>query len=107
MIATVVYTTDFEPINVLELNTDILDTLENEGRCILKTPEGKECRLLYAAVPFPTIEGPVVKKILVTLDDETALMLQPGWLAGQRAAINFAIKTVRRLKNELTKYLGK
>ncbi len=107
VIPTVVYTTDFEPVTVLSLRQDIIDTLTKQRKCILKTPEGMECRLMAASVVVPTHDGFSPRDIIVTLDEVEALALQPGWLSGQRSAVNLAISTIRKLKTELLKYLPK
>lgn len=117
----VLYTTDFEPITVVDLPMWMLDHLERYGgvqvaikrpvtadfieRVAVGTVEGPECVTIRQA-RLRWADG-TVKTILVTEDEELALTLKPEWLPGQRlqvqnmeAAISFLGKA---LKKELKK----
>jgi len=117
----ILYTTDFEPITVIDLPMWMLDHLERYGgvKVAIKRPVTPD---FIERVAVGTIEGPecvtikqaklrwyddTIKTILVTDDDVLALTLKPEWLPGQRlqvqnyeAAINFLGKA---LKKELKK----
>jgi len=117
----ILYTTDFEPITVVDLPMWMLDHLERYGgvKVAIKRPITAD---FVEKVAVGTVEGPEcvtirqarlrwadgsVKTILVTEDDVLALTLKPEWLPGQRlqiqnmeAAIGFLGKA---LKQELRK----
>ena len=117
----ILYTTDFEPITVVDLPMWMLEHVERYGGCkvAIKRPVTAD---FIERVAVGTIEGPecvtiqqanlrwhdgTIKPILVTKDEELALTLKPEWLPGQRlqvqnmeAAINFLGKA---LKQELRK----
>ena len=117
----ILYTTDFEPITVVDLPMWMLDHLDRYGGCkvAIKRPITQD---FVEKVAVGTVEGPecvtirqaklkwsegTTKTILVTEDDVLALTLKPEWLPGQRlqvqnygAAIDFL---GRALKKELKK----
>jgi hypothetical protein len=117
----ILYTTDFEPITVVDLPMWMLDHLDRYGGCkvAIKRPITQD---FVEKVAVGTVEGPecvtirqarlkwndgTTKTILVTEDDVLALTLKPEWLPGQRlqvqnygAAIDFLGKA---LKKELKK----
>jgi hypothetical protein len=117
----ILYTTDFEPITVVDLPMWMLEHVERYGGCkvAIKRPVTAD---FIERVAVGTVEGPEcvtirqarlrwadgsVKTILVTEDDVLALTLKPEWLPGQRlqvqnmeAAIDFLGKA---LKKELKK----
>jgi len=102
----VVYSRELEPITVLDLKMEVMDSLREHHKCILKTPEGIECRLFAIFLPWVSEEGtPSHIMMVLTIDDEQALQLNPGWLPGQRSAVNMAVRGIRRLKAELMKYM--
>jgi hypothetical protein len=113
----ILYSTDFEPITVVDLPMWMLEHVEKYGgvKVAVKRPVTKE---LIEKVAVGTVEGPEcvtiqqarlkwhdgsVKTILVTKDEELALTLKPEWLPGQRlqvqnmeAAINFLGKALKQ-----------
>jgi hypothetical protein len=117
----ILYTTDFEPITVVDLPMWMLEHLDRYGGCkvAIKRPITQD---FVEKVAVGTVEGPecvtirqaklkwsdgTTKTILVTEDDVLALTLKPEWLPGQRlqvqnygAAIDFL---GRALKKELKK----
>lgn len=117
----ILYSTDFEPITVVDLPMWMLEHVEKYGGCkvAIKRPVTAD---FIEKVAVGTVEGPecvtirqarsrwadgTIKTILVTEDDVLALTLKPEWLPGQRlqvqnmeAAINFLGKA---LKQELRK----
>lgn len=119
----VLYTDDFEPITVLDLPQWLLDQMEKQGavRVAVLKPLSAEWKL-NSAIPVGSVEGPQtvtiyceklrwkdgsVKSILITHDEELALMLKPEWLPGQRATINSYHRTVRMLTENLIKAMRK
>jgi hypothetical protein len=113
----ILYTTDFEPITVVDLPMWMLEHVERYGGCkvAIKRPvttdfiekvavgtvEGPECVTIRQA-RLRWVDG-TVKTILVTEDDVLALTLKPEWLPGQRlqvqnyeAAIDFLGKALKR-----------
>lgn len=102
----VIYSRELEPITVLDLNMEVMDTLKEQHKCILRTPNGIDCRIYAIFLPWVSEEGELSNIMMVlTIDEEEALQLNPGWLPGQRSAVNMAIKGIRRLKAELMKYI--
>lgn len=113
----ILYTTDFEPITVVDLPMWMLEHVERYGGCkvAIKRPVTTD---FIEKVAVGTVEGPecvtirqarlrwadgTVKTILVTEDDVLALTLKPEWLPGQRlqvqnyeAAIDFLSKALKR-----------
>lgn len=115
----VLYTTDLEPITILELPLWLMEQLEKQGAvriAVLKPPrlvDGGE------AVTFDMPETVTVycerlrwrdnttKLILITPDDELALTLKPEWLPGQRAAVQSYQRAIRHLTEQLIKAMRK
>lgn len=116
----VLYTNDFEPITVLDLPLWLLEQMEKVGYVRVAVQE--PLPLKFAEASDPVIYTPKVvhirceklrwrdgttKPILVTPDEELALMLKPEWLPGQRATYNGMKKAIRSLTNELVKAMRK
>ena len=115
----VLYTTDMEPITILELPLWLLEQLEKQGAvriAVLKPPRINEDG---ESTTFDMPETVTVyaerlrwrdgttKIILVTPDDELALTLRPEWLPGQRAAVQSYRGYIRHLTNQLIKVMRK
>jgi hypothetical protein len=115
----VLYTTDLEPITILELPLWLMEQLEKQGAiriAVLKPP-----RLVHSgeAITFDMPETVTVyaerlrwkdnttKLILVTPDEELALSLKPDWLPGQRAQVQSYQKAIRHLTDQLIKAMRK
>ncbi|NBW16055.1 MAG: hypothetical protein EBR82_49540 [Caulobacteraceae bacterium] len=98
---TVLYTTDFEPITVVDLPMWMLEHIEKYGACkvAVKRPVTAD---FIEKVAVGTVEGPEcvtiqqarlkwhdgsIKTILITKDEVLALSLKPEWLPGQRLQI--------------------
>ena len=115
----VLYTVDFEPITVLDLPFWLIEQMERQGsiRIALQEPP----RHTDDSTPVVDISGKTVtiscyrlrwrdgttKTVLVTPDEELALMLKPEWLAGQRGQINTYKTTIFQLTESLYKALHK
>jgi len=118
----VLYTTDMEPITILDLPVWLLERLEKEGAikiAVLKPPEWTE---LNSQTPIDRIGGVdtvtvycerlrwrdnSTKFILITPDEELALVLKPEWLPGQLASIQGYQKAIQHLTEQLIKAMRK
>jgi len=100
----VIYTKDFEPINVIDLPLSLLDDMERKGGVKLAIPalnnDGSivTCTLLLKNLRW--MDG-TTKPILITLDEEVALVLKPNWLPGQRATVNSYEECIQTLIKRL------
>lgn len=118
----VLYTNDFEPITVLDLPVWLLEQMEKVGYVRVAVQEPLTNVLAKAPEDLSQFLQPKVvticceklrwrdgtlKPILITPDEELALMLKPEWLPGQRAAVNSYKNTVRFLTDQLVKVMRK
>lgn len=118
----VLYTNDFEPITVLDLPVWLLEQMEKVGyvrvavqepltNVLAKAPEDLSQFLQPKVVTIRCEKlrwrDGTLKPILITPDEELALMLKPEWLPGQRAAVNSYKNTVRFLTDQLVKVMRK
>lgn len=118
----VLYTNDFEPITVLDLPIWLLEQMERVGYVRVAVQEPLKDVLVNGPPADPITWQPKIvnirceklrwkdgtsKPILITPDEELALMLKPEWLPGQRAAINSYKGTIRFLTDQLVKAMRK
>lgn len=115
----VLYTTDLEPITILDLPVWLLEQLEKQGAVRIAVMKPPFMVSETEAVNFNLPETVTifceklrwrdnsVKTILVTPQDELALTLRPEWLPGQRAAIQNYQSTIRFLTDRLIKAMRK
>lgn len=106
----IIYSTDFEPITVVDLPQSVLDSIEKKGGVTLSLgPTHDElgeplkppmCTIHCAAIKWP--DG-THKTILLTKNEEVALMLKPDWLPGQRGTYNLYYNHIKELTNRLIK----
>jgi hypothetical protein len=104
----VIYTTDFEPITVVDLPKTVLDRIEQNGGIRLalgpeKDDEGNPanppiCTVVMCKIHWFNNEE---KPILVTKDEENALLLKPEWLPGQRGVYNLLYNHIKNLTKQL------
>lgn len=101
---TVIYSTDIEPITVLDLPLALLEKAAVEGQAKLlirgnNTKYGNQvCILKHTRLL--TIEGEFVS--VLTTEDETAAMLaKPTWLPGQQGQVRFYIERIDSLKKQI------
>jgi len=101
----VVYTTDFEPITVIDLPRQVLDKIEQTGGIKLALGSGEtdiadmpKCTLIMCKIRWYNGEE---KVILVTKDEELALQLKPDWLPGQRGIYNLLYNQIKTLTKRL------
>lgn len=110
----VLYTTDFEPITILDLPTWLLDQMERNGgaRIAVSLPpellDDEEVDLEKYKLETVLIlceklrwRDDTTKTILVTPHEELALSLRPYWLPGQRQAVNHYKTVIRQLHEQL------
>lgn len=103
----IVYTTDFEPITMIELPVKLLEEAKQHKTLALKlkNPETPDeqlgiVRLVYLEMPW--IDN-TLKPILVTHDEVLALKLKPTWLVGQRVVIRAYERMLKLLTDKLKK----
>lgn len=109
----VLYTKDFEPITVIDLPLWLMEQMEKQGGVRLAVQEPlnpttlndpsmfvppKTCTLFCKKMRW--FDGSV-KTIIITPDEELAMILKPDWLPGQRAVHNQYVDRVRWLTNKL------
>jgi hypothetical protein len=104
----IIYTTDFEPITVVDLPKSVLDKIERQGgaKLALGPPEDDEgkpanppiCTIVMCKLRWFNGEEKVV---LVTKDEESALLLKPEWLPGQRGVYNLLYNHIKKLTKQL------
>lgn len=106
----IIYTRDFEPITSIDLPLDIIEAAERDGAIGLalrnKVDPDKtltlpkiinvECRKII------WVDGST-KSVLLTEEEEDALMLKPEWLVGQRAVIKSYERTLKILTDKIKK----
>ena len=101
----VLYTTDFEPITVLDIPLHVLEHLEEHQRVRIpiledqtRGPRSIELELSH----IDWLDG-TKKPIIITPQLEVALELKPDWLTGQRAQVNQYNNYINELKRLLDK----
>jgi len=104
----VIYTTDFEPITVIDLPRTVLDKIEQTGGVRLALGSDKDesgntitpqmCTITLVKLRWFNGEE---KPILVTKDEELALLLKPDWLPGQRGLYNLLYNHIKNLTKQL------
>jgi hypothetical protein len=110
----VLYTTDFEPITILDLPVWLLDQIEKNGGARIAVslpPEMASTENIDLDKYKPDIvtifceklrwRDNTLKTILVTPHEELALTLRPTWLPGQRQAVNHYKDIIRQLHEQL------
>lgn len=115
----VLYTDDFEAITVLDLPLWLIEQMEKVGQVRVAVQEppvwadnSNKSDLIQVKTVIIRCEklrwrDGSLKPILITPDEELALMLRPEWLPGQRASINSLKGTIRFLTDELVKAMRK
>lgn len=97
----VVYSTDMEPITVLDIPLDILNKAATAGKVRVKI-SGKNsrfgekvCELEYKELYTPGNTG--VVGVLVTRQETDIMLAKPGWLPGQRGQVNYYLDRIKNL----------
>lgn len=104
---TVIYTPDLEPITVINLSREQLDSAEKNGgiKLVIKTGENdskyenKSCIIFCKRIKLD--EG-TEKTLYITHDEEIALVMKPDWLPGQVYTFNSQRKMIDKLINTIT-----
>ena len=107
----VIYTEDFEPITIIDLDLDLIDQIESKGGCKLVIPLKDEknnkpfsfCTIMCKKLTW--LDG-TIKPIYVAVEEDVALALKPNWLPGQRATINLYEIYIHKLTNRIKELLG-
>lgn len=101
---TIIYSTDFEPITAVDLPLYFIESAEKNGKAILvmKKSETENMSVLISCHKITWVDG-TTKSVLVTEDEEAALMMKPEWLVGQKALVNAYRRTLNILTNKLKK----
>lgn len=100
---TVLYSTDYEPITIIDLPLWLLEKLERDGGAKLAVQKPITLEQLVEPpdldeVPYDTLtlycdklrwRDGNLKTIVITPDEELALSLRPEWLPGQQQAVNW------------------
>jgi hypothetical protein len=115
----VLYTTDLEPITILDLPVWLLEQLEKQEAirvAVLRPPTwtDEKTPVKDSGVDTVTIyceklrwRDNRTKIILVTPDEELALTLRPDWLPGQLGTIQSYKSYIRHLTEQLVKAMRK
>ena len=114
----VLYTRDFEPITVVDLPMWLLETLEKRGSVRIAVleptmPENPDVtekpELSIVTVNLEKVRwvDGTKKSVLVTDNEELAMVLNPDWLPGQRYIIQSYETAIRQLKEALNDALRK
>lgn len=114
---TVLYTSDFEPITVVDLPLWLMDKMEKEGGARLAVPRPITVESLEDVSlnnpPYDVLtlyleklrwRDGYLRTIVVTPDEELALALRPEWLPGQQQAINWYTGNLRDALSHIFKY---
>lgn len=110
----VLYTTEFEPITILELPVWLLEQLEQMGAIRVAVAPTQEMLLENPDLMFKPQTVSIfcerlkwhdgsTKTILITPDEEIALILRPNWLPGQTASVQGYRAVIRNLTEQLIK----
>jgi hypothetical protein len=105
----VLYTTDFEPITVLDLPNHVLEHLETHTRVripILDNSGNRGPRNIVLELDYITWLDSTKKPVILTHDLELALELLPEWLPGQRAQVNQWQQHIDQLKQLLQRAIN-
>lgn len=103
----ILYSTDFEPITVVDLPRWILDRAEQQGSIRIMLKSVTEPALITVYCKKLHWDDNSVKSILVTSDEIPALKLQPAWLPGQTAAVQNSSKLLHKLHNKVIELMRK
>lgn len=106
----IIYTEDFEPINIINLPKEVLDKAERFGRVLIGTGKpdgfgGFHTVQIYC-VKVLWIDN-TYKPILITPDEELLLEALPHWLPGQVSVIHSYKKQIKNLTERLIKAMRK
>lgn len=101
----IIYSEDFEPITTIDLPLAVIDSAERNGGVALalkSTAEGMP-NIIYVTCHKIIWYDKTIKSVLVTKNEELALLLKPDWLVGQKAVIGAYQRTLNILTDKLKK----
>ena len=100
---TILYSAGFEPITAVTLPKSFLDTLEVNGHAQITIKDTDLSVKLYCgSIVWP--DG-TIKPIVVTLDEENALILKCDWLPGQVGTVNTLKRSIRKLMDKVIRQM--
>lgn len=104
MVNVIIYSRDFEPITCIDLPIDIITKGRETGKIRLglnsKTDPNKKDIILLDCYELPWFDKST-RPVFVTQNEEDTLVLKPGWLPGQVAAVHFYEQTIHQLRTKL------
>lgn len=105
----ILYTNDFEPINVIDLPRWLLDRAEQRGFVKISVPSKttqETFTLIVQCKKLAWHDGTI--KSFLTVDNEVlALALHPTWLPGQTQAIQSTNRLLSRLHSKVIELMRK
>lgn len=117
---TVIYTRDMEPITVIDLPLWALEAGERQAVVRVAVIDPVPEKPLLPSDPVPQVYDRVVSLefipirlgarrsyLIMTHDEELALLLRPSWLPGQRAKINDYERWTKELSHMLLQTLAR
>lgn len=101
---TIIYSVDFEPITVVELPLNVIESAEQKGGIMLALRKDNETSGLIKVDCHKIIwaDG-TLRSVFITADEELALLLKPEWLVGQKGVIGAYQRTLKILTDKLKK----
>jgi len=102
---TIIYSNDFEPITVVDLPIDILESAERNGGIMLVLKKSDtENSLVRVECKKIVWEDGSLKPVLITKDEELTMLLKPSWLVGQNTVVKAYQRTLKILTDKLKKF---
>jgi hypothetical protein len=102
---TIIYSRDFEPITVIDLPVEVLESAERTGGIVLALKNANEPTSERRYVTLECLKlkwwDSTVKTVFVTEDEELAMLLKPEWLVGQKAVVGAYQRTLQVLTTKL------
>ena len=101
---TIIYSVDFEPITCIDLPIDVLESAERKGGLLLALKgTTDEDNIIQISTEKITWQDASTKTVLVTQQEEQALLLKPDWLVGQKVVVGAYQRTLKILTDKLKK----
>lgn len=102
---TIIYSKDFEPITVIELPVEVIESAERTGGIVLalKNANDPVTERRYVTLECLKLKwwDSSTKAVFVTDDEELAMLLKPEWLVGQKAVVGAYQRTLQVLTTKL------
>lgn len=102
---TIIYSKDFEPITAVDLPIEILESAEKVGviMLVLKKSDTENSLVRVECKKIKWLDGSM-KPVMITDDEENALLLKPDWLVGQKLVVKAYQRTLKILTDKLKKF---